>query len=96
MKKESTPQPVMHTSHDAIAKRLKRARGHLGKVVSMIEEGAPCVDVARQLQAVSNAVYNAKQTLVRDHIGHCLGEDMMASRSAEEIKAELAEITKYL
>jgi DNA-binding FrmR family transcriptional regulator len=87
---------TIHPSHDAIAQRLKRARGHLGKVVSMIEEGAPCVDVARQLQAVSNAVYNAKQTLVRDHIGHCLGEDMIQSRSVEEIKTELAEITKYL
>ena len=86
----------MHESHDAVVKRLKRAKGHLGKVISMIQSGSPCVDVARQLQAVSNAVYNAKQTLVRDHIGHCLGEDMIRSRPAREIKAELAEITKYL
>ncbi|PIE61474.1 MAG: nickel resistance protein [Desulfobacterales bacterium] len=85
-----------HQHHDAIAQRLKRAKGHLGKVVAMIEEGEPCVDVARQLQAVSNAVYNAKQALVRTHIGHCLGEDMIQSRSAQEIRAELDEITKYL
>ncbi len=87
---------TVHQNHDAIAQRLKRARGHLGKVVSMIEEGTPCVDVARQLQAVSNAVYNAKQALVREHIGHCLGEDVIRSRSAQEIRAELDEITKYL
>ena len=86
----------VHSSHDAIAKRLKRAKGHLGKVVSMIEAGAPCVEVARQLQAVSNAVYNAKQALVRDHIGHCLGEDVISSRPAREIREELDEITKYL
>ncbi|MCG8635357.1 MAG: metal-sensing transcriptional repressor, partial [Desulfobacterales bacterium] len=52
MTTKSTLRQNYHTSHEAIAKRLKRARGHLGKVVSMIEEGAPCVDVARQLQAV--------------------------------------------
>ncbi len=86
----------MHETHDAIVKRLKRARGHLGKVVSMIQEGEPCVEVAHQLQAVSNAVHNAKQALVRDHIDHCLGQDMIQSRPAHEIRAELTEIAKYL
>ena len=85
-----------HQSHDEIAKRLRRAGGHLTKVISMIESGTPCVEVARQLQAVYKAVYNAKQTLVRDHIDHCLDTHAMEKRSAAEIKAELAEITKYL
>ncbi|MCG8564842.1 MAG: metal-sensing transcriptional repressor [Desulfobacterales bacterium] len=86
----------MHEHHQAIASRLKRARGHLGKVIAMLEEGEPCVDTARQLQAVYKAIYNAKQTLVRDHIDHCLGEDAIRTRPAAEIKAEFAEITKYL
>ena len=85
-----------HQNHEAIAKRLKRATGHLNKVVSMIEDQSPCTDIARQLQAVYKAVYNAKQQLIRDHIAHCLSADVRKDRSATEINIELTEITKYL
>lgn len=85
-----------HESHGAIVKRLKRANGHMLKVISMIEDGESCTDVARQLQAVFKAVLNAKQTLIRDHIDHCLSIEAIKTRSAVDIKNELAEITKYL
>ena len=39
----------------AIGNRTKRAHGHLGKVVSMMEDGADCRDVALQLSAVIKA-----------------------------------------
>jgi len=86
----------VHENHDAIAMRLKRARGHLGKVISMLEDQDPCIDVARQLHAVYKAVLNAKQALIRDHIDHCLSVEAIQNRPAADIKAELAEITKYL
>ena len=85
----------IHESHDAIIKRLKRANGHMNKVIAMMEGGQPCTEVARQLQAVYKAVFNAKQALIRDHIDHCLSVEAIKTRPAEEIKAELAEITKY-
>ena len=85
-----------HQSHEAIVKRLKIANGHMRKVISMIEGDEPCTDVARQLQAVNKAVLNAKQTLIRDHIDHCLSVDAIKERPAEEIKKELDEIIKYL
>ena len=47
---------TVHASHPDIVKRLKRASGHLNKVITMIEEGTPCLDVAQQLHAVANAV----------------------------------------
>ena len=61
-----------HTSHPAIIKRLNRATGHLRRVVGMIEEGRPCLDLAQQLQAVENAIASAKRALINDHIDHCL------------------------
>lgn len=85
-----------HQSHEPVVKRLKRARGHLDKVISMIEEGNQCTDVARQLQAVYKAIFNAKQLLIRDHIDHCLSEQAIQGRSSIDIRMELAEITKYL
>src|SRR3546814_12695805 len=44
--------PHLHQSHDNVVKRLKRAEGHLRSIVTMIESGRACVDVAQQLYAV--------------------------------------------
>lgn len=86
-----------HHSHPAILKRLKRAHGHLAKIISMIESKQPCVDVAQQMQAVEKAITNAKRAFVEDHIAHCFDEDVLANpkkqrRELEEFKS----ITKYL
>lgn len=80
-----------HTSHAEVTKRLKRAKGHLETVIKMIEEQRECVDVARQLHAVSKAIIAAKSTYVHDHIEHCLDEDH-ENLDLKEIK----ELTKYI
>lgn len=80
-----------HESHPQIMARLKRAHGHLAKVIAMLEEHAPCSDVAQQLFAVEKAVTNAKRVLIHDHIEHCLSSDGDGS-GIEDFKA----ITKYL
>ena len=66
-------QSNQHSTHPSIIKRLKRADGHLRHVISMIEDGQSCVDIAVQLQAVEKAVVAAKRTFIHDHIDHCLG-----------------------
>ena len=66
------PEQHIHASHPAIAARLKRAEGHLRRVIGMIEEGRPCVDLATQLHAVERALAEAKRALIHDHIDHCL------------------------
>ena len=82
--------PHHHASHPKVVSRLKRAEGHLRSVISMIEGGKPCLDIAQQLQAVESAIRNAKQALIHDHMDHCLSED-----SSHE-KAELKAISRYL
>ncbi|WP_374554267.1 metal-sensing transcriptional repressor [Aquitalea pelogenes] len=86
-----------HTSHPDIIKRLKRADGHLKSIISMLEEGRSCLDIAQQLQAVESAVTNAKKILVHDHIEHCLEHVVLeGQQSADETLREFKEITKYL
>jgi DNA-binding FrmR family transcriptional regulator len=58
--------------HAAIAKRLKRANGHLETIIEMIEQGRPCAEIAQQLRAVEGAIESAKKALIHDHIGHSL------------------------
>lgn len=86
-----------HTSHPAIVKRLKRAEGHLRSVVTMIESGKPCLDIAQQLQAVEKAVAQAKRTLIHDHLDHCLEETIgPLARDQRGPVDEFKEIAKYL
>lgn len=87
----------VHSSHPGVIKRLKRANGHLAKIITMIEEGRPCVEVAQQMQAVYSAVGSAKQVFVQDHIEDCIEHN--EAKSSADVKnkiRELKEITKYL
>lgn len=61
-----------HQSHPDIVNRLKRAEGHLRKVIDMIESDRPCLDVAQQLHAVENAISRAKAALIQDHLDSCV------------------------
>lgn len=86
-----------HPSHPQILNRLRRADGHLHNVVSMLEQGKPCLDVVQQLQAVERAIGAAKQALIHDHLDHCL--DAVTSKLPRAHLAQISEfkaITKYL
>lgn len=87
----------IHAHHADIAKRLKRAEGHLRKVIAMIEQERPCLDIAQQLHAVERAITQAKKTLIQDHLDHCL-EDAVGPLPADQrsAMAEFKAITKYL
>ena len=87
----------LHQTHPDIAKRLRRAEGHLRSVIEMIESNRSCLDLTQQLHAVEKAIGQAKKTLLQDHLDHCLDEaiDQPARerrRAVEEFKA----IAKYL
>jgi uncharacterized protein len=89
--------PHVHESHPDIVKRLKRADGHLRRVIEMLEEGRSCLDIAQQLHAVEKAITQAKKTLIQDHLDHCLDEVVSPlphdqRRSIDDFK----DIIKYL
>jgi DNA-binding FrmR family transcriptional regulator len=84
---------MKHRSHPEIIKRVKRANGYLGAILTMFEGGRPCVDLAQQLAAVESAVSNAKRELIHDHIGHCLDGPEADIKTAMR---ELKQLAKYL
>lgn len=92
----SEPPAARHRSHADVVKRLKRADGHLRKVVRMIEDAQPCADVAQQLQAIESALRSAKQVYIRDHIDHCMDDHVRAGDAGAAVLAEFKQITKYL
>ena len=86
-----------HQHRPEISKRLRRAEGHLKKIIEMVESGRPCLELAQQLQAVENALGNAKKALIHDHIDHCLEQSARPlSREGKSAIEEFKMITKYL
>lgn len=86
-----------HSGYPDIAKRLKRAQGHLKSILTMLEEDRECLEVAQQLQAVEKAITSAKKALVHGHIDHCLERAVDSkSRNTHATIQEFKEVTKYL
>jgi uncharacterized protein len=87
----------MDHPHSAIARRLKRANGHLEKIIEMIEQDRPCAQIAQQLQAVESAIESAKKALIHDHLGHSLERSLSASGSkGQAALRNFKQIAKYL
>ena len=89
----------LHQSHPEIINRLKRAEGHLRRIIGMIEEERRCLDLAQQLHAVEKAICQAKKQLIHDHIDHCLERSVNGGTAPASARASIEEfraITKYL
>ena len=87
----------IHDTHPNIVKRLKRAEGHLHRVIAMFSESRSCLDLAQQLHAVEKAIGEAKRTLIHDHVDHCLDTAAGGLRkSTVSVIGEFKAISRYL
>lgn len=87
----------IHDTHPNIVKRLRRAEGHLRRVIEMFDERRSCLELAQQLHAVEKAVGEAKKTLIHDHVDNCLATAASGSgRSTKVVVGEFKAISKYL
>jgi CsoR family transcriptional regulator, copper-sensing transcriptional repressor len=84
----------MEPDRDAVVRRLKTARGHLDGVVRMVEAGAYCPDVMKQLSAVQGLLESTSRVVLREHLETCVATAMREGRTAE-IVDELMETLKY-
>ena len=80
--------------HPEVVKRLKRAHGHLQKVMEMIEDGRSCVEVAQQLHAVEKAIGQAKKVFIHDHVDHCLESSVDGRGARGDVIAEFKAMSK--
>jgi uncharacterized protein len=87
----------VHESHPDIVKRLKRAEGHIRRVILMFDEGRNCLDLAQQLHAVEKAIGEAKRQLIHDHVDHCLDAAVNGHGGpAKTVVKEFKAISRYL
>jgi DNA-binding FrmR family transcriptional regulator len=78
----------------AVINRAKRARGHLSRVITMMEEGAECEDVVTQLSAVLKALERTGFQIIATGLEQCMvdgeGRDSVDVKKFEKLFLGLA------
>jgi DNA-binding FrmR family transcriptional regulator len=69
-----------------IVNRLRRARGQIDGVITMIEQGRDCRDVVTQLAAASRALDRAGFKIVATGLRQCLADQGEATMTTEELE----------
>ncbi len=58
--------------HDTALQRMKTVEGHVRGIERMLEDGAYCIDVIRQVQAVQAALHRVNAMILEEHLNSCL------------------------
>lgn len=85
-KNNSPKRKVLH--------RMKIARGHLDRVIKMLEEDAYCVDVIHQSQAVQQALKKADNALLECHLECCVVDGIKKGNAKQVIDEVVAVVRK--
>lgn len=74
--------------------RLKIVRGHLEKIIEMVEKDTYCIEVLNQSLAVQKALKAIDSTIMEEHLGTCAIDQVKKGKKDQFVK-ELVEIYKY-
>lgn len=76
-----------------ILHRYQIARGHLEKVISMLEQDTYCINIVHQSLAVQAALKKADNEVLKNHLETCVSESIKEGRSREAI-GEVMQVLK--
>lgn len=79
----------------AIRNRLNRISGQVGGVSRMVEEGAYCIDILTQLQAIKSALGKAEDEILKQHADSCVAE-AIASGDPEAQRRKFQELVELI
>lgn len=82
-------------TQERILHRLKIARGHLGKIIKMVEEDCYCIDVLHQSQAVQKALKEADNVMLENHLKTC-ASDAIGKGKKEEAVSEIMQVFRKM
>ena len=81
-------------TNERIMHRLKIARGHLDKVIKMVEANEYCIDVLHQSQAVQKALKETDNLMLENHLKTCAVEAFNEGRQIEAVEEILKVMRK--
>ena len=79
------------TRHDENLDRLARAEGQVRGIRRMVEEGAYCIEILTQIQAVQAALGAIGARILRKHVEHCVA-DAMRTGDESDMNAKVDEL----
>lgn len=80
-------------TQERILHRLKIARGHLDKVIKMVDKQEYCIDVLHQSQAVQAALKETDSVILENHLKTCVADSFKKGNKTQAIK-EVMEVFK--
>lgn len=76
-----------------IVHRLQIARGHLDKVISMVEKDAYCIDTVHQSMAVQAALKKVDELVLENHLNTCVA-DSIRKGNDKNVIGEVMEVLR--
>lgn len=73
-------------TQERILHRLKITKGHLEKVLRMIEDDTYCIDVLHQIQAIERALKETEGVMLENHLKTCVADAIKRGKSEETIE----------
>lgn len=74
-----------------IPHRLKIARGHLNKVIKMVDSDEYCIDIIHQSLAVQAALKKIDEVILENHLKTCVAKAIAEGRT-NEVVAEVMKV----
>jgi DNA-binding FrmR family transcriptional regulator len=81
------------STKERVTHRYKIVRGHLDKIITMLEEDKYCMDILNQSKAVQKAMQQADALLLEQHLNTCV-LDAARKGLADDVLAEIVEVFK--
>ncbi len=75
---------------------LKTARGQIDGIIRMLEEDRYCVDVSKQILAVTALLKKANLKIIERHIKHCVKEAFEKGEGDQKVDEIMVLLDKYL
>ncbi len=80
-------------TQERILHRLKISKGHLEKVISMIQDDIYCIDILHQINAVESGLKETGNVVLENHLRGCVS-DAISKGNKNEAIAEIMEVFK--
>lgn len=86
---------MQNATKSTVRRRLSRIEGQVRGISRMVDDDRYCVDVVTQIAAVRAALAKVEQTILGDHVRHCV-EHAIASGDRGLQRAKVAELIEIL
>jgi len=73
------------TTKENILHRLKIVRGHLDKVIKMVEDDTYCIDTLIQTKAIQSALGKVDEVILENHLSNCVVDHIQHGRTKQAV-----------